>query len=110
MAAPSVDDPALKPPEQSTVTSRPSADSSLDCLDEIEVAGEPALVVWPQLGDAVAVDFKCDGHRYGIVSRLDTGKPKLSPNPLTGRQISEEQQPLVLNAVMTIWAERRPTA
>lgn len=106
MDGPSVDDAALKPPGQTTVTPRSSADSTLDCLGEIEINGERALVVWPQMGDAVAVDFKADGHRYGLVSLLNTDLPQLLPNPLTSRQITEEQQARVLDAVCALWDGR----
>lgn len=106
MAGPSIDDAALKPPGQTTVTPRSDANSPLDCLGEIDVDGEPALVVWPRLGDAVAVDFKADGHRYGLVSLLDTDLPQLLPNPLTSRQLSEEQQARVLDAVCALWDGR----
>jgi hypothetical protein len=106
MDATSVDDAALNPPGQAFATvTRPYA--GLDCLGEIQIDGEPALVVWPQLGDAVAIDFKNDGHRYALVLSLDTDAPRLSVQPMVGRQISAENEPAVLGAVAAIWAEAR---
>lgn len=109
MDAPSVDDPALKPPGQAARAAARSS-NGLDCLGEIEIGGEPALVVWPQLGDAVALDFKRDGHRYALAAGLDSGAPRLKVEPVIGRQVGADSEPAVLAEVVAIWAERRTGA
>lgn len=113
MGYPSVNHAALRSPGQTSNTlvgSRFGASSPLDCLGEIKVAGELALVVWPQLGDAIAVDFECDGHRYAIVTGLNGDGPELKSQPLAGRPIGPEHEPAVLAAVCDIWARHRASA
>lgn len=109
MDGPSVVHAALESPGRISTAARPrfGASSPLDCLGEIEVGGETALVVWPQLGDAVAVDFKRDGHRYALVTGLSSATPALEVQPLTGRRIDRECESIVLAAVRAIWASHR---
>lgn len=102
MSSPSVDDAALEPPGQSTDTAS-SPLSGLDRLGEIEVAGEPASVVWPQLGGAVAIDFKRDGYRYALVSGLDSNTPRLSVQAMHGRQVDADGARAALTEVVALW-------
>lgn len=110
-ASVSVDDAALQRPGQTTSTvalapqqRRSPTTTSLSCLGTIVVSGEPALVVWPDLGDTVAIDFKVDGHRYALVTGLDTALPRLRVQPMIGRQISSDHESAVLAEVVRIWA------
>ncbi|MCD0447058.1 hypothetical protein LO763_25910 [Glycomyces sp. A-F 0318] len=74
----------------------------VDVLGEIDIAGLPATVTWPGLGDAVGIDFTGSTVRYGVVVALDTD-PRLMVEPEHAGLIDLEGRLLVLERVGALW-------
>ncbi|HEU5130423.1 MAG TPA: hypothetical protein VFU12_20760 [Glycomyces sp.] len=73
-----------------------------DVLGEIDIAGRPATVSWPRLGDAVALDFTGGTARFGVVVELDHD-PRLRVEPAHAGLLDVEERLVVLERVGALW-------
>lgn len=74
----------------------------VDILGEVEIAGRPAMVTWPQAGDAVGIDFADPPARFGVVVSLDRD-PRLLVEPEHADLLDVEERLLILEAVGAMW-------
>jgi hypothetical protein len=77
----------------------------IEKLGEIEVAGNRAIVTWPQLGDGVAIDFPAERARYGVVVDL-SHDPRLKVEPHYAALVDVEERLLILEQVGALWCRR----
>ncbi|WP_026932493.1 hypothetical protein [Glycomyces tenuis] len=73
-----------------------------DVLGEIDIAGRPAAVSWPRIGDAVGIDFIGRTARFGVVVELDSD-PRLRVEPVHADLLDVEARLVVLEQVSAIW-------
>ncbi|WP_026922175.1 hypothetical protein [Glycomyces arizonensis] len=73
-----------------------------DVLGEIDIAGRPATVSWPRLGDAVGIDFNGRCVRFGVVVGLDRD-PRLRVEPVHADLLDVEARLTVLEQVSALW-------
>lgn len=73
-----------------------------DVLGEIDIAGRPATVSWPRMGDAVGLDFTGEAARFGVVAGLDRD-PRLRVEPAHAGLLDVEERLVVLEQVGALW-------
>ncbi|MCH7232815.1 hypothetical protein L0U85_18435 [Glycomyces sp. L485] len=74
----------------------------VEVLGEIDIAGQPATVSWPRMGDAVGIDFIDQSVRFGVVVALDSD-PRLCVEPEHASLIDVEERLIVLEQVGALW-------
>ncbi|MDA1358666.1 hypothetical protein O1R50_03475 [Glycomyces luteolus] len=74
-------------------------------LGEVTIAARPAAVLWPGRGDAVAIDFLDNGHRYAAAYRLD-GAARLDPQPRYEDLHDQQHLDALLVNLIGLWSRR----